>query len=335
MSDFSNKIKIQINSMIQKIKNDTIPYINTLNKSEIAEDYNEFNPKKHKVLKTHAVFSKRPEIKDLGVLEIMAGGADFQDSNVKNLGNLRIIGGTTKLDSKINDLGKLEAIIGKLSLGDSEVEDLKNLQIIGSDLHIDHNANLKSLGKLKYIGGSLTLDSDKAELEEIKLESLGDLKIVEGDVVLTGSRVKSLNRLLTIGGSINFTGSVVKDLGQLTNVGFDLFNTVFDNFEIEDYVTCNDSKYYSKNFPLDSSVNCQDVINHLKKMRGGYNGIKNLLTYVGSKLLSKNYDGFSADNAAFYMPSQVIGKTNELELLIENTGIMLDERGIIKIIKTF
>jgi hypothetical protein len=83
---------------------------------------------------------------------------------------------------------------------------------IKGDIVIRGN-EIKSLGKLKKIYGSLGIDSNS-------FEDLGELIYVKNDFWITnGTSLKSLNKLERVGGDVNLSKSNIVDLGELSFVG--------------------------------------------------------------------------------------------------------------------
>lgn len=74
-------------------------------------------------------------------------------------------------------------------------------------------SSLKSLNKLDYVGGNLTLGA--------QIEDLGDLKEVGGNLYNYGGfcNIKTLGGLKKIGGDMHFTGSKLESLGDLEFIG--------------------------------------------------------------------------------------------------------------------
>ena len=145
------------------------PFRKSLKPDEIANSLEEFNPKKHKLLqniKKVIKFKDRYDITNLGVLEIISNSnsVTFSDSNVEDLGNLRIIGRSAMFTkSKIKDLGNLKYIGIDAFFINSNIVDLGNLTSVGGDISLGN----QSLGKLTNLMGSLTGDmSRKSELRE-------------------------------------------------------------------------------------------------------------------------------------------------------------------------
>jgi hypothetical protein len=64
-----------------------------------------------------------------------------------------------------------------------------------------------------------------------KIQSLGNLTSVGGNLDLFGVKIESLGNLISVGGYLNLLFSEIKSLGSLTSVGGDLF---LDNSKIED-----------------------------------------------------------------------------------------------------
>ena len=84
---------------------------------------------------------------------------------------------------------------------------------------------LESKGNPPYsLGGNLNLVG-------LKVESLGNLVSVEGDIYASETPLKSLGSLTSVGGLMNLNNTPIESLGNLTYVGGDLFliNTPMSN----------------------------------------------------------------------------------------------------------
>lgn len=83
---------------------------------------------------------------------------------------------------------------------------------IHEDIVIRGN-EIKSLGKLTKVNGSLGIDSNS-------LENFGDLIYIKKDLwITTGTSLKSLFKLEKVGGDVNLSKSSIVDLGNLSFVG--------------------------------------------------------------------------------------------------------------------
>jgi hypothetical protein len=77
-------------------------------------------------------------------------------------------------------------------------------------------SDIKDLGNLTSVGGSLYLFRSK-------IESLGNLTSVEGDLNLIETlSIKTLGNLTSVGGNLDLRRSEIEDLGKLKYVGGDL-----------------------------------------------------------------------------------------------------------------
>ena len=119
------------------------------------------------------------------------GNADFKNSNVTNLGNLKTIGGNADFrDSKIKDFGSLTTIKGNANFSSLKIASLCNLESIEGD----------------------------ADFNYTKAESLGSLKTISGNADFRNSKIKSLDNLETIGGNASFLYSEIESLGKLKSI---------------------------------------------------------------------------------------------------------------------
>ncbi|GIW65540.1 MAG: hypothetical protein KatS3mg094_059 [Candidatus Parcubacteria bacterium] len=149
-------------------------------------------------------------------LTFISGNADFSDSEVEDLGNLRIIRGDAFFErSRIKTLKNLEEIGGNTYFSNSEVEDLGNLRIIRGDTHFERS-RIKTLKNLEEIRGN-------AFFKNSEVEDLGNLRIIEGDANFERSRIKTLKNLEEIRGNAFFKNSEVEDLGNLRIIGGHVF----------------------------------------------------------------------------------------------------------------
>jgi glutamine cyclotransferase len=103
---------------------------------------------------------RRSKIEDLNNLERVDGSINLCEcNNLKSLGKLRKVGGFIDLDytqiTKMPDF--IVNVNGYLSLINSKIEDLNNLERVDGTLFLNYTPNLKSLGKLKYVGMNLYL----------------------------------------------------------------------------------------------------------------------------------------------------------------------------------
>lgn len=146
------------------------PFMKSLKPDEIVNSFKDFDNKKHKLIygsgKPYRLPDNtfRPEIKDLGVLEMINGGCDFgKDSNVENLGNLRVINGYADFrNSKLKSLGNITTIGQYIFLG--SIEDLGSLKSVGNEFIGDYKGYnpspfyMKNFGKLTNVLGEVTID---------------------------------------------------------------------------------------------------------------------------------------------------------------------------------
>ena len=101
---------------------------------------------------------------------------------------------------------------------------IPDLKIFGNDWDILQRF-LESKGNPPYsLGGNL-------DLLGLKVESLGNLVSVEGDIYASETPLKSLGSLTSVGGLMNLNNTPIESLGNLTYVGGDLFliNTPMSN----------------------------------------------------------------------------------------------------------
>ena len=161
------------------------------------------------------------------------GSADFHDSKITSLGQLKSIGGDADFHgSKITSLGQLKSIGGSVVyFSGSNITDLGQLKSIGGNVNFDYSKTT-SLGNLKEIGGSASFtDSNITSLGNLEkvgdcvwfecsnITSLGNLKEIGGNADFRGSNITSLGNLETIGGDVDFRDSNITNLGNLKEIG--------------------------------------------------------------------------------------------------------------------
>jgi len=114
--------------------------------------------------------------------------------------------------------------IDKLVLSILEDDDLKKYSVLFTPRRIsDRNERelariLNILKREEYRGDldfSIIVDAGLAN----SITSLGNLRVVDGDVILARSKVTSLGKLEKVSGNLVITGSEVRDLGNLEYVG--------------------------------------------------------------------------------------------------------------------
>ena len=138
--------------------------------------------------------------------------ADFKNSEVTNLGELRRIGGDANFNySKIKTLGKIETIGRDAIFTNSQVEDLGELQSIGRDAFFSH-FKIGSLGKVQKIGRD-------AFFNHSQIDDLGELQSVGRDAFLHNSQITSLCKLQSIGRNAYLHCTVITNLGKLQSIG--------------------------------------------------------------------------------------------------------------------
>lgn len=223
----SEDVKYSINDT-KKIKN-KIENI----KIELAQDINDNN-----AVNIFAYFGLEPKIdkdnnitlkcyhqpdeflfRDLGIDENnlfekvveIENDADFKNSGLKSLMNLREIGGKVDFaESAIIDTGKLEKIGGNASFTISKILTTGNIKDIGGHAYFNHSSvislnKLKTIGKSAYFNDSIVID-------------LGDLERIEGNANFVNSHMTSLKNLKYIGKYADFAYSQIVDYGDLETV---------------------------------------------------------------------------------------------------------------------
>ena len=170
--------------------------------------------------------SNKFRFNDLGIdedklfekIKAIKGKADFENSNITNLGELQSIGGNAIFrKSKIKDLGKLQSIGGDADFCKAYITDLGNLQSIGGNADFcKAYITSASLGKLQSIGGN-------ADFGLSNITDLGELQSIGGNAYFENSMITNLGNLQTIGRNVVFRNSKITDLGNLQSIGGDAF----------------------------------------------------------------------------------------------------------------
>jgi hypothetical protein len=124
-----------------------------------------------------------------------------------------------------NDWDVLQRFLERRGLPPYEIMD---------DLYLS-GSKIESLGNLTSVGGNLDLFGTEIEslgnltsvggdldLYESNIKSLGNLTSVEGDLFLDNSKIEDLGNLTSVGGYLNMAGSKIQSLGNLTSVGGNL-----------------------------------------------------------------------------------------------------------------
>jgi hypothetical protein len=89
------------------------------------------------------------------------------------------------------------------------------------------------LGVLEYVGSNLELDGSQ-------IESLGNLKRVEGSLLLVKCPIDNLGELEYVGTALDLRGTAIEDLGKLREVYYlDIRNTPLSNMTTEEEIRNN------------------------------------------------------------------------------------------------
>jgi hypothetical protein len=109
-------------------------------------------------------------------------------------------------------------IIGDVDLRSRhDISDLGNLVGVDGYFNLNGCKKIKTLGKLKKVGGYLTLAGSS-------IESLGELEFVEGFFSLWGcKKIKTLGKLKKVGDFLYLGDSSIESLGELEFVGEDIY----------------------------------------------------------------------------------------------------------------
>ena len=149
-------------------------------------------------------------------VKTIKGNADFSDSLITYLGNLKLIGGNANFRySQVIDLGQLKSIGGNVRFSNSQVSNLGNLESIGRDAWFS-NSQVRNLGNLKSIGRDVWFTNSQ-------VRNLGNLKSIGGDADFSASQVIDLGNLKSIGRNAYFGNSQITNLGNLESISGDAY----------------------------------------------------------------------------------------------------------------
>ena len=128
--------------------------------------------------------------------KVIMGFANFENSDIESLGNLKVVFGFKYLEgdisspakylginfanSKIKSTEKLEKVYGSINFGNSLITSLGKIKFLGSNLYLN-KTNIIDLGDLTEINGILSLDDSKLK-SLCKLEKVQ--KIYANDCIL-------------------------------------------------------------------------------------------------------------------------------------------------------
>ena len=101
-----------------------------------------------------------------------------------------------RIQGEFPSLGNVKKIVGHLYIDNYNLTDLGELIHINSDFCLNNNTSkLKTLCKLEYIGGNLSVRYSN-------VSNLGNLRRVEGDINLRDTPVTDLGKLEYVGGNL-------------------------------------------------------------------------------------------------------------------------------------
>ena len=196
-----------------------------------------------KTIKGNADFSDSL-ITDLGNLKLIGGNANFRYSQVIDLGQLKSIGGNVRFsNSQVSNLGNLESIGRDAWFSNSQVRNLGNLKSIGRDVWFT-NSQVRNLGNLKSIGGD-------ADFSASQVIDLGNLKSIGRNAYFGNSQITNLGNLESIGGDAVFEISQVIDLGKLKSIGGDAWFSDSEIIELGNLESIRGDAYFSDSQVMD------------------------------------------------------------------------------------
>ena len=196
-----------------------------------------------KTIKGNADFSDSL-ITDLGNLKLIGGNANFRYSQVIDLGQLKSIGGNVRFsNSQVSNLGNLESIGRDAWFSNSQVRNLGNLKSIGRDVWFT-NSQVRNLVNLKSIGGD-------ADFSASQVIDLGNLKSIGRNAYFGNSQITNLGNLESIGGDAVFEISQVIDLGKLKSIGGDAWFSDSEIIELGNLESISGDAYFSDSQVMD------------------------------------------------------------------------------------
>jgi hypothetical protein len=170
-------------------------------------------------------------------LEMIMGDARWESKIGNFPPNLKTITGKVTLIDRADSIGNIEVIGGELELRTDYIKTLGNLKSAGyidvdkafasledlgnlEEINVMYGSkflmpkNMTSLGKIKRVNGSISLDVYS------KLESFGDLEYISKGLLINSDKIKSLGKIKTVGGRLRVEGSSqITSLGSVEYVG--------------------------------------------------------------------------------------------------------------------
>ena len=136
-------------------------------------------------------------MKSLENIEEIGGDLTIQQSNITDLGKLKIVKGNMNISwSKIQDLGVLEEVVKEFSFYDTTITSFKNIRKCGS---VDFSGtNVTDLVACEEIGYADFCNSKITDLKNIR---------VLGFAIFTGSKVDNIGKLERITDGCNGYGT--------------------------------------------------------------------------------------------------------------------------------
>lgn len=106
-----------------------------------------------------------------------------------------------------------------ITIRGAHIRELKGINRIKGDLFL-FDTEIQDLGDIEIIEGNLSFWNKS---NEVRLETLGKIKKVTGDVYLRFCTLKSLGKLESVGRTLNLRDTDIFDLSNITTIGKDLF----------------------------------------------------------------------------------------------------------------
>lgn len=140
--------------------------------------------------------------------KVILGFANFEGSNVTDLGRLEIVYGKKLKDGdlELKDVHR-HSIYNGINLRHSKITDLKNLRKVYGAIGL--NSSIKSLGKLQFVGSSLYLNGTTLKTIDSELKIDGRLNVEDCELESFGNMIQSRY--------IYLRTSKLRDFGNLQN----------------------------------------------------------------------------------------------------------------------
>lgn len=214
-----------------------------------AEEYIRRHLNKFRVIEQSLDLNFTTTITDLGIVEEVKGNLSCGWSEVETLGKLRRVDGSLYIyKSKITSLGKLEKC-KSITISDTPITNIGRIETVGGDVSLIET-ELAHLGNLKGVAGNLTL------MRNPKLKTLSKLQYVAGNMSVSGSGGDSMEEVEEVGGNLDLRDSKIFKFSKLKAIGGFMIakksqtNINLDETDLEVInlnMLCNTFKHFPKN----------------------------------------------------------------------------------------